>query len=133
MLAPQFTPEGILIHEGDAASAQEKKLAQAESPSALFTLLATQLLTAELDPPWRWLREFAQQYFTRLCQTKDALTTTVPPVAERVAFITSAPPFAGAEYLTPEVLERWWLDLAQHIALIATNGVEAWLREECPA
>ena len=133
MLSPQITPVGTLIGEGDAASAQEKKLAQAESEAALFTTLAMQLLTAELEPPWRWLREFAQQYFTRLCQTKEALSTAVPPVAEREAFIITAPPFAGAEYLTPEVLERWWLDLAQHIALIATNGVEAWLREECPA
>ena len=52
---------------------------------------------------------------------------------KRVTFITTAPPFAGAEYRTPEVLERWWLDLAQHIASISTDGVEAWLRAECPA
>ncbi|MDZ4403081.1 DEAD/DEAH box helicase [Prosthecobacter sp.] len=133
MLAPVLTPEGILTTEGEAQSAVERKIAAAGPPGAVFCLLSTELLTTELDLPWRWLREFAQQFFTRLCQTKDSLTTMVPSVAEREDFIASAPPFAGAEYLTPEVLERWWLDLANHIAQVATNGVEAWLKEECPA
>ncbi len=133
MLALILTPEGFLTLEGDAAVATEKKIAAATSTSAVFCLLGTDLLTAELDLAFRWLRDFAQQFFTRLCQTKDALTTTAPQVAEREAFISTSPPFAGAEYLSPEVLERWWLDLANHIAQVATNGVEAWLREECPA
>ena len=131
MLTPALTPEGFLSHEGVAESAADRKIAAAGSPSAIFRVLSTDLLTAELDPPWKWLRDFSLQFFTRLCQTKDALSTLVP--AEREAFIATAPPFAGAEYLTAEVLERWWLDLAQHIAQLATQGVEAWLREECPA
>ncbi|MDB6006999.1 MAG: Non-specific serine/threonine protein kinase [Prosthecobacter sp.] len=131
MLAPVVTPEGFLAHEGGAESAADRKIAAAGSPSAIFRVLSTDLLNAELDPSWKWLREFSQQFFTRLCQTKDALNTPVP--AEREAFIATAPPFAGAEYLSPDVLERWWLDLAQHIAQLATQGVEAWLREACPA
>ncbi|MFN0076978.1 MAG: DEAD/DEAH box helicase [Prosthecobacter sp.] len=133
MLVSVLTPEGILTHEGVADTVHEKKLAAAGTEAGLLTLLATQLLTVELEPSWRWLRDWAQQFFTRLCQTKDALTTTVPSQAEREAFISTTPPFAGAEYLTAEVLERWWLDLANHIAQTATQGVEAWLREECPA
>ncbi|WP_395732615.1 DEAD/DEAH box helicase [Prosthecobacter sp.] len=131
MLSPVLTPAGFLSHEGVAASAADRKIASAGSPSAIFRILSTDLLTAEMEPPWRWLREFAQQFFTRLCQTKDALRTSV--FADREAFIATAPPFAGAEYLTAEVLERWWLELAQHINQLATHGVEAWLREECPA
>ncbi len=133
MLAPVLTPEGILTSEGEAEAAVEKKIAATGPQSAVFCLLGTELLIAELDSSWRWLREFARQFFTRLCQTKDSLATAVPSVAEREAFIAAAPPFAGAEYLTAEVLERWWLDLANHIAQLATNGVETWLREECPA
>ena len=133
MLAPALTPEGFLTHLGGVESASYKKIAAAGSPSAILRILSTELLTAELEPPWKWLREFAQQFFTRLCQTKDALNTPLPAQAEREAFIAAAPPFAGAEYLTVEVLERWWLDLAQHIAQVASQGVEAWLREECPA
>jgi non-specific serine/threonine protein kinase len=131
MLAPVLTPEGFLSHEGVAESAADRKITAAGSPSAIFRVLSTELLTAELDPTWKWLRDFAQQFFTRLCQTKDALSTSV--FAEREAFIATAPPFAGAEYLTADVLERWWHDLAHHIAQLATQGVEAWLREECPA
>jgi non-specific serine/threonine protein kinase len=133
MLSPLLTPESVLVCEGDAVSAQEKKMVQAGHESALFTLLATDLLTAEVDPPWRWLREFAQQFLTRLCQTKDAFAVVLPSVEERDAMIASAPPFAGAEYLTAAVLERWWQELANHIASIAKEGVETWLREECPA
>ena len=133
MFLPALSLEGCLFCEGEATLVHEKKLQHAGGTPALLTLLASQLLTTELDPPWRWLREFAQQFFTRICQTKDALTTSVPSLADREAFIVTAPPFPGVEYLTAELLERWWLDLAQHIARIATNGVEAWLREECPA
>ncbi|WP_397381406.1 DEAD/DEAH box helicase [Prosthecobacter sp.] len=130
MLAPVLTPAGFLSHEGVAESAADRKIAAAGSPSAIFRVLSTDLLTAELEPPWKWLREFAQQFFTRLCQTKDALSIPAPSLTD---FMAAAPPFAGAEYLTAEVLEHWWLDLAQHIAQLATQGVEAWLREECPA
>jgi len=130
MLVPVLTPEGFLSHEGVAESAADRKIAAAGSPSAIFRVLSTDLLTTELEPPWKWLREFAQQFFTRLCQTKDASSIPAPSLTD---FMAAAPPFAGAEYLTAEVLERWWLDLAQHIAQLATQGVEAWLREECPA
>jgi len=133
MLAPVLHPEGFLTLEGEPQSAVEKKIAAVSLPGAVFCLLSTDLLTAELESSWKWLREFSQQFFTRLCQTKDALTTPMPSQSEREAFISTAPPFVGAEYLTPEILERWWLDLANHIAQIATNGVEAWLKEECPA
>ena len=133
MLVPVLTPEGFLAHEGGVESAVDKKIAAAGSPSAIFRVLGTELLTAELDSSWKWLREFAQQFFTRLCQTRDALAVTMPAQAEREAFLTAAPPFAGAEYLSADVLERWWLDLSQHISQLATQGVEAWLRETCPA
>ncbi|HRH97780.1 MAG TPA: SNF2 helicase-associated domain-containing protein, partial [Prosthecobacter sp.] len=133
MLVPVLTPEGFLTHEGGVESAADRKITAAGSPAAVWCVLSTELLTAELDPAWKWLREWSQQFFTRLCQTKDALATAAPALAEREAFIATAPPFAGAEYLTPEVLERWWRELAQHIAQTAVNGVEEWLRTECPA
>lgn len=133
MLTPMLTPTGLLLCEGEATLAYEKRLVLGQSPPALLTLLATQLLAVEMEPSWRWLREFAQQYFARLCQTKDALQTQVPARDEREAFIATAPPFPGVEYLSPEVLESWWLALAQHISQLAKEGVENWLREECPA
>jgi non-specific serine/threonine protein kinase len=130
MLAPAITPEGVLILEGDAASSDERRLMDAAQPLAV---LATDLLTAELMPPFRWLRDISRLFFTRLCQAKEVAKVPSLSVEEKTTLITAAPPFPGVEHLAPEVLERWWLDLAAHIAQIATQGVEAWLREECPA
>ena len=104
MFTPLLTPEGFLFHEGESVSSYEKKLVLSESPSALFTLLATQLLTAEMEPSWRWLRDFAMQFFARLCQTKEALSTAVPSVQDREAFIALVPPFPGVEYLNSEII-----------------------------
>lgn len=134
MFAPALTPEGFLTCAGEAESASERKLAAAGLPAAILQMLGTDLLTAELEPPWRWLRSYAGQFFTRLCQTRDALATPPPSIEERKALISAAPPFPGAEYLTAEGLERWWLDLAQHIGQQSeAQGVETWLRETCPA
>jgi len=72
-------------------------------------------------------------FFTRLCQTKDVAKVPLLTADEKAAIIASAPPFPGIEHLTAELLDRWWQDLATHITQIATQGVEAWLREECPA
>jgi len=133
MLTPVITPEGILTLEGAAESSVERKMSACDGAVPLLRLLAAELHEAELEPPFRWLREWAQRLFTRLCQTKSTEQLPVPSLEERTAFLATMPPFIGAEHVTAEVLERWWLDLAAHIAQIATQGVEAWLREECPA
>jgi len=130
MPAPAITPEGVLTLEGDAATADERRLMNAAQP---LVALATDLLTAELSPPFRWLRDIGCLFFTRLCQTKEVAQVPALSAEEKTALITSAPPFPGSEYLASEVLERWWNELAVHIAQMATQGVESWLREECPA
>ena len=135
MLTPLLTSDRLLLHEGVAESAVERKLATAEGAAAILRMLATELLTAEIDVPWRWLREIGAASFTRLCQTKDAATLPALTLEEREALITAAPPFAGAEYLTSEVIDVWWNDLRAYITAIASQhgGIEPWLREECPA
>lgn len=137
MLTPALTPEGILTCEGTPDSTADKKLAAAaaESEASLLILLGTSLLTAELDAGWRWLREWPRQFLTRLCQTQDALATPAPALSEREALIASAPPFAGEEYASAEVLERWWQAMAQYAARIAAeqpDGLTGWLRAENP-
>ncbi len=136
MLLPHLTPEGTLFCEGQAETAADKKLLQATGEPALLGLLGTHLLTADIPPSWRWLRDWAVQYFTRLCQSKDPLQVPLPSLAERARQVISAPPFSGAEYLTPELLEHWWQGLAAHSAALAMahpDGVEGWLREANPA
>ena len=94
---------------------------------------ALNVSAVEVEPPWRWLREFAQLFFARLCQTQDALKTMSPPLEDRISLVASAPPFAGVEYVTARLLECWWKDLAGHISCLAKDGVETWLIKECPA
>jgi len=38
---------------------------------------------------------------------------SAPSVEERAAMAASAPPMRGAEYLSADVLEAWWLELDQ--------------------
>jgi len=135
MLNPLLTPDHYLLLEGMAESAEERKLVSTQDAASLLTLLATDFLASDLDQPWRWLREIGRAFFVRLCQTKDA--STVPGLApeEKSAYITSAPPFPGAEHLQGEVLETWWNGLREHVATVSRphGGIETWLREECPA
>jgi len=133
MLTPLITSDGHLLCEGEAAQAYEKKIAQVGSSAALLTLLATQLLTMDMETSWRWLREFSQLFFARLCQTKDALQTMAPALEDLESLVASVPPFAGGEYVNAQLLERWWTDLGRHISLLAIEGVETWLLAECPA
>ena len=133
MFTPVLTPEGALMFEGQAGSSVERKLMAAGSSGGLLCVLGTEGLAAELEPGWRWLREYARLFFSQLCGTKDALTTELPTEEERAAFLATAPPFAGAEYLSVSMLERWWVELAEHVERVATDGVEAWLKQVCPA
>ncbi len=136
MLQLLLTAEGVLLLEGEPASAEERKLARVPvgDTAALLVLLGNELLTAEIDAPFRWLREWARRFFARLCQTKDPALVAVPSVDERTAFLAAAPPFIGEEHASVEVLERWWQQLAAHIAeASAAQGIEDWLRNECPA
>lgn len=135
---PALSPEGILYCEGVPEYSTGRKLATAAAggEAALLLLLATGLLDAELDAPWRWLREWPRRFLTRLCQTRDPAAVTPPAMEETAAFLAAAPPFPGSEHLTPVTAQRWWHALAGHITtLVAAHpgGVEHWLRQENPA
>jgi superfamily II DNA or RNA helicase len=138
MLQPVLTPDGFLLTEGEGASAEERRLKELirKGPGTLFLGLGTELLMAEVELPWRWLRSWARQFLTRLCQRKDLRLTEVPGEEERGALIKTAPPFPGAEYLSPALLERWWQAMAAHTAQAMAahpGGLEGWLREANPA
>ena len=129
MLTLACTPESTLVLHGDAASPLEKKLgaAWATSVSAGLVLLATEGLRVELDASLAWLRQWAEQFFTRVCQTRSVEAVQIPDEASRQAFVRSAPPFPGAEYVSAEMLAKVWEDLAAHLRAQADNDLEAWL------
>ncbi len=132
-LSPALTAEGAWVWEGKPTTQEDRRLVSTKEIAGCLHLLATDWLTAELDPSWRWLRELARAFFARLCQTLDALRVPALSSAEAEAFLAAAPCFPGAEHLTPELLARLWQELAQHVAAVAGGNVAAWLREECPA
>ncbi|MCA1964110.1 MAG: hypothetical protein LDL31_09225, partial [Prosthecobacter sp.] len=133
MITPVATPDGILLCEGEPATADERRLASTQGAAACLCLLATDLLTAELEAPWRWLRELGRAFFTRLCQTLDAASVPALTEAESAALLTSMPPFPGAENVSAPMLADWWQQLGAHVAGLAGKDVPAWLRAACPA
>ncbi|MES2596018.1 MAG: DEAD/DEAH box helicase [Verrucomicrobiota bacterium] len=135
MLSPVLTPDHFLLLEGTAESAEERKLVSTQDASSLLTILATDFLASDLEQPWRWFRDVGRAFFVRLCQTKDVATVPTLTVEEKSEFISSAPPFPGAEHLQDEVIEDWWNALREHVATLSRphGSIETWLREECPA
>ena len=125
------TPEPRLAVEESAAP--ELKAAFAKSDAAGLMELATAKLEAELDPPNAWAREWGRMFFARLCQTRDPKSATPPDAMQRLAFLSTAPPMRGSEYLRDELLMRLWTDLQSEVAHEAEahpGGLEVWLRDK---
>lgn len=134
VLLPVLTPDFVLLLEGEAESAMERRLAEAANAAGvggILRVLGTGLLTAEMEPPWRWLREWARAFLTRLCQGGVAHEVPLPPEAEIKAWLVAAPWFVGSDLLSAEVAERWWRALEGEIAREAAahpGGLEGWLK-----
>ncbi len=78
-----------------------------------------------LPPVLSWWRDFAARYVTALCATPadGGIAIVAPGTTALDALITDAPPMAGAEYLTAEVLTALWdeLDAALRVELAASK------------
>jgi hypothetical protein len=137
MLQLIVTLEGALLVEGEPAGREERALATARAEGGagrLLRLLGTELLTAELAQPWRWLRDFARLYFRRLCQGLPPLADP-PPAAELAHWRAGAPWFQGCDRLDHTLATAWWRALAEDVnqAVEAQpGGLRAWLREANP-
>ncbi|MCL2000552.1 MAG: SNF2-related protein, partial [Planctomycetes bacterium] len=119
-------PAGTWRDEPDIAEALVLELAAAGSEVVLA-------------PAWRFWREFAILYITALCHIpEDTNNSNPPPVdGERFAALAaSAPPMPGGEYLSADVLARFWDRLDARMreeALEAPDGIAGWLRARNPA
>ncbi|MCB1212188.1 MAG: hypothetical protein KDK97_22890, partial [Verrucomicrobiales bacterium] len=138
MLEVFCSPEGTLALEGAPENAVERRLA-AEwgrgSGSALLLLAGEFLQAQELSPSWRWLREWARLFYTRLCQTRDPALTTISP-ADLIGHINAAPPFPGVEHVTEATLQQLWEAVAKAVAESSADHPDAlagWLRDANPA
>lgn len=143
-----ITPQGRLVareksHQPGRTDLPDSSLilkAFAESESRGLLHLATFDLKAALPPSLDFARQFARTYLTRLCQTPiNESTDTIPPIelpiGEAETWLLQAPPIPGLEYLSTDVLIRWWTDLD---ALVRSEihqhsgGAQAYLSEKNP-
>ena len=101
----------------DEAAAQRIVDAFALGTASGLLHLATAELDTRLPVAYVYARDYGRAYLTELCHRpeigdpKQPWSTPPPSVQERSALVLSAPPMPGAEYLNPDVLASWWLDL----------------------
>ena len=107
---------------------------------ALFTLAAERLPAQEF-PALRYWQQFAEQYLTALCHLPaaagpdSACPVAAPPTAAQcAAWMLTAPPMEGGEYLSPELLQRLWEQLGQWVRAAAAEagGLAELLRRRAP-
>ena len=87
------------------------------------------------DPPLAWIRLWTRRFLATLCQNRSATAVPCPDAESIQAFLATAPPFPGSEYLRPSSLSNLWnalRDTAAQDAHSHREGLEGWLRERFP-
>jgi non-specific serine/threonine protein kinase len=141
-LTLSISPHGrLLVHQAEGAA--ETRIQEAfERGSAEGLLhLATDQLRAPLPPAFAFAREIAKRYLTRLChqpalgEIREPPSIPRPDEGELSAMLLQTPPMQGAEYLSIDLLGRWWEELDAWVRAEAAGfegGVQAYLREKNP-
>ena len=131
----QLTPRGhlLLAHDDDApslSSALQTGLTDAfalGSGHGLFYLGATQVGTV-LPPVLAWWRDFAARYITAVCGLGDSTELSIidpPQTSVLEALIADMPPMRGAEYVSTQVLEALWSDIALALNILWMSSGQA--------
>ncbi len=137
-----------MIRSGDrkspeltAARAQRIEDAFGEGMAAGVLHLVMVELESRLPGALAFAREVGRGYLTRLCRTPELndtaqLAPIAPPsIEELTALAMQAPPMQGLEYLTPEVLRQWWVELDEHVRVQIRDsamGTRAWIENQNP-
>ncbi len=135
----RLTPSGRLaldLAEADATPAAQDLAARfaADWREGLFCLGARRDSLAYLGAAKFWAG-VAARYLSAVCHLSDDQTIPEPPSsAEFAAWIESAPPMPGGEYLRPDTLETMWSGLAAwgREAMATDGGVENFLLKRAP-
>jgi len=132
-----LNPDGMLLcHEPDGALC--KAFAQAEA-AGLMALAQRAGYRSELDDSVRFWGEIAAEWVRRLCHLPDGVGADFdlpePDSTQLAAWVLNAPPMAGAEYLSPEVLLAIWRRLLAWTRAQVTHlgSVAAFLERHAPA
>lgn len=139
-----LTPHGhLLAYEAEAGLLSEKAVrglgrAAAEGSAAVLIWLGTEALGEALPAAGGFWRELARRYFSQLrLSPETAGALAAPESATGMDVVLGAPPLPGGEYLTTEVLARFWAELdaavvAAGAAFPGGGGVGAWLHAQNP-
>jgi SNF2-related domain/SNF2 Helicase protein/Helicase conserved C-terminal domain len=151
---PALTPQGHLVlapaSPQDAQALPGNLQARVEVTFALgvghaLLDLGIREVGTALPPDFGYWRDFAGQFVTALCTSMEPLTAEHPTDINVVATPTStvladllsaAPPMAGGEYLTAEVLRTLWhkIDAAYRVERShAKQSLQEFLTERNPA
>jgi SNF2 domain-containing protein/SNF2 helicase protein/helicase-like protein len=122
----------------DDAADQFAHALEQSTPAALV-LLASSALPEQLPAEAAFWRSFSQQFFHAACQRGEGAANAWKSVSlsgeATVTLIAKAPPMRGLEYLNADLLQRLWIDLADHVATQAASfpgGGSAYLQSINP-
>jgi non-specific serine/threonine protein kinase len=101
---------------------------QRSSAEGLF-LLASQDMPPELPPALVFGRDLARRFFQAICHLGEGefdkwRSVPAPPEEQLGQLVADAPPMRGLEYLTAEVVGRWWEELRELVARQAGDHPE---------
>jgi superfamily II DNA or RNA helicase len=130
MLTLVCTPDQRLLLAGDVEPPVDKALmaAWAQSSAHGILWLATDGLGHSLEPGLAWLRQYAQHFLARLCQTRDLQGGEPPSDGYISEQLIALPMIHGAEYLRAETLLDLWQKLFNLVRQLAGDDLETWLR-----
>ena len=101
----------------DGSWCERVRRAFSESQANGLLELGARELASPLPPEFVWARDFACRYLTALCHSPEISggselpASPTPDTEEFAAATLEAPPMRGLEYLSPDCLVRWWLEL----------------------
>ena len=120
------------------AIAQLQSAVDTDWRAALFTLAADRIDTQEA-PAARFWQEIAERHLTALCHLPEhegRIEVKPPTAADCAAWILSAPPMQGGEYLSEDSLQGVWSHLdawVRETVRDTDGGLPAFLRARAPS
>ena len=141
----QLTPRGhlCLVTLADAPTLPQPMRVALTEAFALTTghgllyLGAVQVGTV-LPPTFGWWRDFSARFVTAVCANVEGVDTAVSVPGEQLlsTLIADAPPMAGAEYLSVQVLTTIWDELGRALQIelaAAKSSLQDFLKSKHPA
>jgi non-specific serine/threonine protein kinase len=142
LISIRLTPAGKLHWDAPAETPVDARLARLgevfdrDSHEGLFVLAAEKVETHD-SPSLRYWQGIAETLLTRLCHVPEGMgfeAVDAPSEADRAAWLLSAPPMAGAEYLTADLLLEIWKGVLAWCSAQAESagGLQSFLADRAP-